>query len=87
MAHPPILEDGTVVTESLLSRHLDEARAQVALSEKLIARQREFVAELEQAGDGDVARASQLLESYLQLHAENVAEMERLQRAVRRMVR
>jgi hypothetical protein len=76
-----------VVSESrtILLRHLDDARAQVAVSEKLIARQREVVAELEQAGRGDQVGARQLLERYLQLHAEKIAEAERLERAIHRM--
>ncbi len=63
----------------VLLRHLVEARAHVAIGEKHIARQRQIVAELERAEDGDLVTARALLDSYLQLQVQHVADMKRLE--------
>ncbi len=69
------------VDKKVLLRHLDEARTHIALGDKHIARQREIVAEFEKAGDGDdLVTAKALLESYMQLQAMHIADLQGIER-------
>jgi hypothetical protein len=62
-----------------LLRDLDRLRAHLALGERHIARQREIIAEFEQADAVEVATAMELLGSYLQWQANYLSRLKALE--------
>jgi len=77
MVARPIIEDQDMMTR----RHLAEAEDHIALSNRIIRRQRELIKKREREGH-DTAQSLVLLNTFLDSHSLHVRERDRLLRHV-----
>jgi hypothetical protein len=73
-----------MLNRTLVSEHLEQARRHVAKAERLLAHQREIIAERERDGH-DTARSRQLLDQFEQFYAMHVVERDRLEKELAEM--